>query len=173
MNICEFKKIENFSNYFINKSGVIISTLYNNLTIIEGKYDKDGYRTVGIVNDDGERKHLRVGRLVGLTFLDNPNNFPVINHKNGDKTDDRLGNLEWTTISGNTLHGFRVLGRTPIATNNKPTTLKHKITGEILTFISRGDCAEHFNYSITHTTRLLNGKGNWEKSKFKDYDLIE
>lgn len=173
INIEEFTKIKEFEKYYINKAGIVITTTYNNIKIIQGKLDKDGYRTVGLYTEDGIRRHRRVHRLVAETFIPNPKNLPVVNHLNGIKDDNRVANLEWTTISGNTLHGFRVLGRVPEATNNITTTLKHKTTGEILSFVSRKECGEYFGYSLTHTARLLNNRGNWEASKFRDYELIE
>ena len=64
----------------------------------------EGYMEVVLIAKNGKKKYERVHRLVALAFLDNPNSFPVVNHLNGIKDDNRVENLEWTTVRGNTKH---------------------------------------------------------------------
>lgn len=51
-------------------------------------------------------KLYRVHRLIAMTFISNPNNLPVVNHKNFNKQDNHVANLEWVTYSQNSLHSF-------------------------------------------------------------------
>jgi hypothetical protein len=51
-------------------------------------------------------KTYRLHRLVAQHFLDNPDGLPKVNHKNGDKWDNRSTNLEWCTESGNRIHAY-------------------------------------------------------------------
>lgn len=53
-------------------------------------------------------KNFNVHRLVGLSWIPNPNNYPVLNHINGIKTDNRVENLEWCTISHNVREAYRL-----------------------------------------------------------------
>ena len=72
--------------------------------------DKDGYLTIGLVKEQGQKqKRFRVHRLVAITFIENPNKKPFINHKNAVKNDNRVSNLEWCTAKENTKHA-RELG---------------------------------------------------------------
>lgn len=62
----------------------------------------NGYATVHL----GGGNPASVHRLVAKTFVGNPNNKPVVNHKNGNKKDNRAENLEWATVSENAIHAI-------------------------------------------------------------------
>lgn len=66
--------------------------------------DKDGYLKV-CLSKDGKHYVKSVHRLVAEAFIPNPDNLPVINHKNEDKQDNRVTNLEWCTVQYNTCYG--------------------------------------------------------------------
>lgn len=94
--------------------------------------DKDGYVKTAL-RKDGKRYYLRVHRLVAEAFLENPDNLPVVNHKNGIKNDNRLINLEWCTISENTKHAFDELGRKGHSGGtNRPVAMINKDTNRVI-----------------------------------------
>lgn len=64
-----------------------------------------GYLYVHLCVHD-ERKMRRVHRLVAEAFIPNPDHKPQTNHKNGNKLDNRVYNLEWVTASENGLHSY-------------------------------------------------------------------
>lgn len=103
------KPIPNYSKYHITKYGNIYSLTTN--CWVSPFYDKDGYKRLALVDDNGIRKKERVCRLVALTYIENPHNYPIVNHIDEDKTNDYVDNLEWCTVSHNAKHSKIWLNR--------------------------------------------------------------
>lgn len=74
--------------------------------VLKSALSKNGYPMVILVNHN-ERKTRNVHRLVAETFIVNPNNFPEVNHKDEDKTNNSVENLEWCTRKYNANYGTR------------------------------------------------------------------
>lgn len=72
--------------------------------IIIPRVHSSGYLRVGLC-----RKDFYIHRLVAETFINNPENKQYVNHKDGDKTNNNVCNLEWSTPSENMLHAYYVL----------------------------------------------------------------
>lgn len=66
-----------------------------------------GYLYVVKVFSGNKKKHYYIHRLVATTFLDNPDNLPEVNHKDGDKRNNNVLNLEWCSRRDNKLHAYR------------------------------------------------------------------
>ena len=69
---------------------------------INSGWDNNGYTHVSVGSD----KSFQLHRLVAQTFLPNPENKPCVNHKDGNKKNNSVDNLEWVTISENIQHAF-------------------------------------------------------------------
>lgn len=95
------KTIKDFPEYKISNVGYIV----RNCKLRKLHINKDGYYTIDLWNK-GKSKLLRVNRLVAQAFIPNPLNLPVVNHKDGNKLNNNVNNLEWCTIQQNTKHAF-------------------------------------------------------------------
>lgn len=105
-----WKEIDGYENYKVSNTGKIYSFFSHKiLTPIKHRC---GYLRVNLKNDLGH-KFLFIHRVVAKTFIENKQNKPQVNHKNGDKTDNRVENLEWATPSENQKHSIFVLGNIP------------------------------------------------------------
>jgi hypothetical protein len=71
-----------------------------------GKWPNEWYTTY-ILSKNRVNKLFSAHRLVAISFIDNPNNYPEVNHLDGDKTNNRVSNLEWCTSSQNKSHSHR------------------------------------------------------------------
>lgn len=74
--------------------------------IMRVNLNRKGYPQICLTKNN-QRDTQRVHRLVALAFIPNPNNLPTINHKNEDKTDNRVENLEWCSWEYNHNYGTR------------------------------------------------------------------
>ena len=106
----EWRDIKGYEGkYMVSNLGRVKSLNYNNTgkeEIMKGGDDGHGYLQVNL-SKDGKVKNCRINRLVAQAFLENPQNLPEVNHKNEDKTDNRVENLEWCSKSYNINYGTR------------------------------------------------------------------
>ena len=85
------------SNYIVYPDGRVYSVRRNKFK--KPSINKNGYFYVRIYN-----KIHKIHRLVAQLFIENPNNFVTVNHKNGNKLDNHIENLEWVTQRQNVSH---------------------------------------------------------------------
>ena len=105
----KWKDIQGFEGlYQVSNLGNIRSLKYYRTNIvrnIKGNLSNN-YLMVSLCKNK-IKKNLLIHRIVGITFIKNPDNKCDINHKNGIKTDNRLENLEWNTRSENVKHAYK------------------------------------------------------------------
>ena len=96
-------------DYAVSNTGKVAS-MKKGWRVLKPDKTEKGYLRVSL-QSKGERKFVRIHRLVADAFLPAPDSpLKEINHKNGDKMDNVSPNLEWTTRSENVAHSHRVLG---------------------------------------------------------------
>ena len=98
-----WKDIEGYEGlYKVSNFGNILSfKQFDSGKLMSPSKDKDGYYQIGFRNVLGERKWFRVHRLVAKAFIENPNNYDYINHKDNNTSNNKVDNLEWCTIEYN------------------------------------------------------------------------
>lgn len=100
----EFREVEGFPKYLISSDGDVYSkNIKRNLSKF---LNIEGYYQVHLCNND-KCKTFRVHRIVAKAFIDNPNNYPQINHIDGNKTNNDFRNLEWCTLQQNINHAIK------------------------------------------------------------------
>lgn len=110
----KWKTVDGFPDYKISSLGRLMrvgGVVHRSTTdmifkdkIIKGSVDRDGY-IVYCLTFNGKHKWVTGHRLVAEAFISNPNNYPIINHKDEDKTNNCVDNLEWCTYEYNNNYG--------------------------------------------------------------------
>ena len=67
---------------------------------------RNGYKRITLFKD-GKGRHFLIHRLVAEAFLENPNGFEMVNHKDGNKLNNDVSNLEWCDASYNMKHAYK------------------------------------------------------------------
>lgn len=100
MNLGEFKEIDGYDGmYLVNINGDVYSK-YINRCLKPNIYH--GYWRVILLNKkSGKQVSQYVHRLIATYFIPNPNNYPVVNHKDENKLNNNIDNLEWCTVTYN------------------------------------------------------------------------
>lgn len=100
----EYKKILNYENYQIGTDGSVWSLRTSVPKRLKPQIKPNGYYTV-ILYSNHIPKKCYIHRLVAETFIPNPNNYPCVNHKDENKNNNNIENLEWCTYEYNNNYG--------------------------------------------------------------------
>lgn len=126
------RRAVSLGEYTLFDDGEILS---KDKQIMMPQKDAKGYLRIrlryGDVDEYGAKTY-KVHRLVAENFIPNPENKPQVNHINGDKTDNRVENLEWVTNAENIRHAID----TDLQNNTSPKM--NELGGQIRTAIERG-----------------------------------
>lgn len=148
-----FRVVPGVPYFAVSEEGQVFSLRMNKLCTISKQ--KSGYRTVAVGNS-GKTKTFYVHRLVALTFIPIPEDVieatknPEVNHKDGDKDNNRKGNLEWSTSQQNSIHAL-AMG----LTNHRKVKAKSLSNNEEMVFSSYHETARHFGISEKRLKRHL------------------
>jgi hypothetical protein len=155
-NWCRLKSKERVRKGRLNKKTGTFSKVPVAASIRRIKYDKDGYINYALC--PGEHKklvHKRGHLLVSKAFIPNPDNLPIVNHKNRNTSDCRAENLEWCDYSYNRNYSYE----------NIPTLKKVEYNG--FEYNSIRECGRALNTYSSVIHRHIKNDTEYKGHKFK------
>ena len=138
-----------YEGYEVSNLGRVKSYKYDKINgkIMKPYKNTKGYLQIDLQLDGRKREnrvHLSVHRLVAIAFIPNPDNLPQVNHKDEDKTNNCVDNLEWCTNDYNAHYGTHI------------ERVAEKIRVPIYSVDEQGNI-EHFP-GVREADRIVSGK---------------
>lgn len=140
--------------YQVSNWGRMMSLNFNhtgNPKIMKQRMTDFGYMGLSLCKN-GKINDELVHRLEAIAFIPNPENKPTVNHKDGNRTNNYLWNLEWNTYPENCTHGYRVLGRIhPLLGKTKSLSPNAKPVNQFTLdgiFVKRWNCTQDIQQEL-------------------------
>jgi hypothetical protein len=145
--------IEKFPKYEISNTGKVRAKNYLKMGIVKElkQYNKKGYKSVTIPDNNNKLTQITVHRLVAIAFLSNENNKPQVNHKDRNRSNNNVFNLEWCDAFENMQHYEK--NRTKPIHNQK--VVLNVETG--IFYNSANEAAKTYGYKHNVIHQYLNG----------------
>lgn len=142
--------------YMVSNKGRVINCRTGK--ILKPGKDKDGYLQVHIFKD-GKSKRFYVHRLVALAFIPNPENLPCVNHKDENKQNNCVENLEWCTNKYNLEYSGIIEKFQKAGTESIKTPIEVYKNGELVgVFCSQIEAARQLGLDKGNIGKVLKGK---------------
>lgn len=161
INLEDFKSPLGFSDYVVNKYGLIYSFKTNKY--LKPYKDSKGYLQIQLVNDLGDKVSKKIHILVAELYVDNPLNKPCVNHLDGNKQNPIYTNLEWCTYKENTHHALKTGLKKTFANNLNEKVAVGQYTKEgvlIKIFDSMQKASKETNTPQSNISKVCSGERN-------------
>ena len=153
-----WKDIEGYQGlYQISDKGRVKSLYFGKERILKPGNNGQGYLHV-ILCKNGKMKYYKVHRLVCQTFIPNPNNLPEVNHKDENKENNSVHNLEWCSSKYNINYGTH--NQRSAEKRSKPVLQFTKDGIFVNEWKSTIDVQKNLGYACGHISNCCNGKTN-------------
>ena len=141
------------SYYKVSNLGRIRSLIKGrkNGCILQQSSTKQGYKRIKLSNKIASKSYL-VHRIVAIAFIPNPDNKETINHKDGNKQNNNISNLEWATQSENNKHAFKTGLKSFTYKNMIASTKGRKLSENQVENIRN---KSHDGYSISDLSKMF------------------
>lgn len=154
-----WKDIDEYKGiYMVSNWGNVKSLNYNHTNkerILKPGKDAKGYLYV-ILYKDSKRKKYKIHRLVAMAFLPNTDNLIEINHKDEDKTNNNVSNLEWCERKYNVNYGTGIQRRTD---KQSKIVYQYTMNGEFIReWRSAAEVKRQLGYAPSNICKCCNGK---------------
>lgn len=162
--IVNWQAIKGFDSFYeINNLGQIRN---KNGKILKTSINSGGYEIISL-RKNGKCKRLYIHRLVATHFIPNPNNYREVNHKNENKLDNRVENLEWCNRRYNAIYGTK-LERQRQANPLKKQIAQYSLSDEIIKIWESITLASReLSISRANIVQCLRGNGRKTAGGFK------
>lgn len=149
------KPVKDFEDYYVSECGKVVSFKMKTPKILKTYYGSSGYEELKLCVNN-KITHKTIHRLVAESFVPNPNNEPVVHHKDNNQKNNHHSNLEWTTQKKNIAYSYDLMSPTR---NFKKCELHHVSNGFIKSFDDKGSACiyanEKFGCSKTSLMKYL------------------
>ena len=146
------------SNYFFTSNGIVYSTFFDKVIELKQKKDRDGYHRVDLMIGNEKKFGFQVHRGVAILFLKPVEGSNIVNHIDGNKSNNSASNLEWTTSAGNNKHavdtGLIVLkiGETNLSSKLTEDDVRWILKNHVPNSIEFGSSALGRKYNVSDNT---------------------
>lgn len=167
-----WKPIRNYENrYLVSNLGNIKSLRRNKILVPIIQSNNYCYINLCV---NGKNKSCRIHRLVAEAFIPNPNNLPCVNHKDGNKQNNNVDNLEWCTNKYNSQHAYK----NNMVQKTIRTVIQYDLYGNFIAeYNSHNEASKNTNIPRVEITKSANGNKNITKkygfifkNKYPKYD---
>lgn len=161
-----------YTDYLITEDGEVINK--RTKRTLKSTINQSGYEVVGVQDPENlSWKSRKVHRLVAETYISNPDNLPEVNHKDCNKVNNTLSNLEWVTSKQNKAHAWGQGLYTSVGEGHWLATLSDSQVHGICLKMEQGwrnvDLAREYDVSKDVIANIRGGS-NWSHIS-KDYAI--
>ena len=154
----EWRTVKEYDHYEVNNRGEIRHKKRKH--ILSPRKNSSGYLYVSF-NINGRRRNFAVHRIVANAFIPNPNGYPEVNHKDYDRTNNNVGNLEWVSSSLNKHHAFQK--EENCSSRGKEVNQYSKEGNFIKTYSSISEAAKEMNCTVGAISNCCLGRSKTSK----------